>query len=317
MARNLGEFDSVIDAGDLARILGVDVEFVERCIEGTDLSTMRYRRLDPDERAEVIKTAREKLTATDLPESGKDDPSRWETGWGEVLQQVRTHGFTRDSLRPQYFNYDVLRFDGDYIRVKNSGFEFDFYDVLRRVLFRKFLNQVQSVVEFGCGTGLSLVMLSEIFPDMRLEGCDWARPSQEILSIAAAELKRDIKGVRFNMLSLEGRDAVTIDPDTAVITMHALEQLGTGYGPMLAYLREQRPALCLHLEPIFELYDPYDPFDRLAIDYHRKRNYLDGYLTAVRALADDGGAEILEQRRLGFGSAFHEGYSLLVWRPSP
>jgi hypothetical protein len=100
-----------------------------------------------------------------------------------------------------------------------------------------------------------------------------------------------------------------------VITLHAMEQLGGGFAPMLDYLLSVRPGICLHLEPIAELYDPALLFDWLALRYHEKRNYLSGFLTALRAREAEGALTIHEVRRLRFGSVFHEGYSLVVWTP--
>ena len=73
--------------------------------------------------------------------------------------------------------------------------------------------------------------------------------------------------------------------------------------------------MCVHLEPLVELYDEDSLFDYPAIRYHRKRGYLDGYLTALRKLEREGRAEILDTRRLQFGSFFQEGYSLVMWKP--
>lgn len=118
------------------------------------------------------------------------------------------------------------------------------------------------------------------------------------------------------MLTLEGKDQVVIDENTAVITMHSMEQLGTSFSPMMKYLVEVRPKIIIHLEPIIELYDSSNLFDVLAIKYHKKRNYLDGFLTALRKLQGEGAIDIMVEKRLRFGSMFHEGYSLIAWKPN-
>ena len=107
---------------------------------------------------------------------------------------------------------------------------------------------------------------------------------------------------------------VEIDSQTAVITMHAMEQLGSAFKPFLDYIFGKRPRLIFHVEPVFELYNPDKLFDELAVKYHEKRNYLKGYLPALKKLEGEGKIEILEIRRLFFGSLFHEGYSLIVWK---
>ena len=99
------------------------------------------------------------------------------------------------------------------------------------------------------------------------------------------------------------------------VTVLAMEQLGRSWGPFLDYLLAKRPSVCVHLEPLFELYDSNNLLDWLAMSYHRKRGYLEGFLPAVRKLETEGRADIIDVRRLYFGSFMHEGYSVLVWRP--
>ena len=96
--------------------------------------------------------------------------------------------------------------------------------------------------------------------------------------------------------------------------MHAMEQLGSAFKPFLDYILGKGPRLIFHVEPVFELYNPDKLFDELAVKYHEKRNYLKGYLPALKKLEREGKIEILEIRRLFFGSLFHEGYSLIAWK---
>ena len=100
----------------------------------------------------------------------------------------------------------------------------------------------------------------------------------------------------------------------AVLTIHALEQLGADWQPFLDYLRSQKPLLCVHIEPLEELYDE-SAHDQACLAYHRKRGYLVGYLTRLRELERLGEAEILEVTKSPFGGMNHDAYSVLVWRP--
>ena len=307
-------FDSVLCADEYSRIIGVDRQLVKETLKDFPSSEIRYRNLEKSEIDEIILIVLNKLEEVDLPKSGINDASRWEKGWGEVLEKVKNSGINIRLLQPQYFHYNFMRFDGNYIEVPDGSFEFDFYTTIRRVLFRKYFTGFRNIIEFGCGTGTNLAILSEIFPEASLVGCDWASSSQEILKIMAKELKAKVHGVRMNMLTLEGSENVEINSQTAVITMHAMEQLGSAFKPFLDYIFGKRPRLIFHVEPVFELYNPDKLFDELAVKYHEKRNYLKGYLPALKKLEGEGKIEILEIRRLFFGSLFHEGYSLIVWK---
>lgn len=302
-----------ITAADIARLAGADAAGVAAVMAQRALPPLRYRRLSQPERDAAILRAVTQLSRTDLVAAGANDAARWERGWGEILTRVRERGVAIENLLPQYFQHEVLRYDSDYIKIDRPDFEYQLYDIFRRVIFPRHLSGFRRIVDIGCGTGTSLLTLADLFPEAELVGCDWARPSQELVALIAAHLRRPIRGVRFNMLTLEGRDDLVIDRQTAVITLHAMEQLAGTYRPMLDYLLAARPGICLHLEPIAELYDPEVLFDWLALRYHEKRNYLSGFLTALREEEVAGRAVIHEVRRLHFGSAFHEGYSLVVW----
>ena len=39
--------------------------------------------------------------------------------------------------------------------------------------------------------------------------------------------------------------------DTAVITIHSMEQLGNSFSPILDYLLYKKPGIVFHIEPIF------------------------------------------------------------------
>ena len=97
--------------------------------------------------------------------------------------------------------------------------------------------------------------------------------------------------------------------------MCALEQVGPRHDRFVEFLLQKKPGICVNMEPLLELYDETNLVDYLAARYHRKRGYLEGFLTALRTLADKGHIEILDVRRFFFGSLYHEGYSYVAWRP--
>lgn len=249
-----------------------------------------------------------------LARAGSDRLAQWEHGWQEILNRVRANGYQPELLTPQYFQHRVLRFRGRYIVADVVDFEFRLYEILRRVLFSNYLKGCERLVEFGCGTGINLLLLSELFPNMSLIGCDWAQPSQELIKIIGGAIGHNLTGIRFDMFAPPDNGLI-INTDTAVITMHALEQLGDKFRPFIDYIRAARPGICLHVEPVAELYDVSDPFDKVALDYHMKRNYLSGFLTNLHDLETNGEIDLIEVRRIGFGSLHHEAYSLVVWRP--
>lgn len=234
----------------------------------------------------------------------------WETGWGEILERIRAEGFSPALLKPQYMNGDeVIRYNGEY-RYADASHDMD--AAIRKSVIALHLKGEERIVELGCGTGLNQLLLAEICPEAELVAADWAKASQEIVREISAHLKRVIKPVNFNMFTLDGWDELGAE-GAAVLTVHALEQLGDDWGLLLTALRKAK--ICVHLEPIVENYNEENLFDFLAAEYHRARGYLTGWLPAIRELEKQGKAEILRSDRIRFGNRYHEAYSILVWKP--
>lgn len=279
--------------------------------------TLNYRVIEGDERDAIMLGILERIELPDLRVVGGNDNTVWERGWGEILEQVRSKGFSPEILHPQYlFHHNIMRFCGQYIDAGNTQFICDYDHLLRYVTLARHMKGAKKVVELGCGTGTSQLMLAEILPaNVKLVASDWAKPSQEIIRAIAVYTKRDITPVCFNMLTLEGWDELSIDSDTTVLTVHALEQLGGNHTALLDKLLAAKPERCVHMEPIAEFYDKGTLFDSLAIRYHKRRNYLDGYLTRLRELAAQKKVEITSEYRLSFGDRYHEAFSIVEWKP--
>ena len=279
------------------------------------LPDLMYRQLDNAELAKRLADIEEAIEKRPLRTVGADDPAVWEKGWGEVADSLRGRPVTLESLRPQYFHANVpCRLFGRLVQPITPDFEYWTGVGVRQLIFDEFLGAWKRIVEFGCGTGLNLLLLARLLPNADLVGCDWAAASQRILVEMARQTGGRIGARSFNMLTASGWDGTEIDRTTAVLTVHALEQVSGGWQPFLDYLLARRPGFCLHVEPLLELYDGSQPYDDLARRYHMKRRYLQGFLPAIRALAAEGRAEILALRRVSFGGLYHEAYSVLAWR---
>jgi len=304
----------VVDAARLAAMLGVAPDQLsDSCRAALAGADLRGELLTGAAReAELLRA----LRACENPELSCSGPHRaadWERGWNENLRALQAEAGSFASLMPKYNRHQVLRLQGDYLRVDDPAFEYAVYTALRHHCFGRWFRGLERVVEFGCGTGTSLVLLAELFPDLELWGLDWATSSQQILEQLGARTGRTIHGRRFDMFAPD--PTFELPPGTGVLTSAAMEQLGPAHAPFVDYLLAQRPAICVHLEPIVELYETDTLFDEVAHRYHRRRNYLTGFLPRLHELAALGRIELLAERRTGFGSFHHEGYTIVVWRP--
>jgi hypothetical protein len=112
---------------------------------------------------------------------------------------------------------------------------------------------------------------------------------------------------------LEPDPAVTIEPGAAVVTIHALEQIGDRHAALIDWLIAARPSVVVHYEPIVEFYDPRNVTDYLSAWYSEQRRYLNGFWPALAARRDAGDIEIVQAHRPGLGGVYHEA-SVIVWR---
>lgn len=276
---------------------------------------LEYESLQQDELKELFASIKKDLDTQQFRVSGQNDNGVWEKGWGEVYKSVTEQGVDKAKLNPQYFGkYPYLRLDGTFIKPSTKNFEAKLDQCIRQAVFTKFLAEAKRVVELGCGTGNSLYLLNKLFPQMELVGADWASASQHIIAHVASTTGANLRGVNFNMLTMQGWDELSIDHTTAILTVHALEQLGSSHEQLVEAIVKAKPSICVHIEPILENYEQGNTFDELAIDYHYKRNYLNGWLTYLKKKEQEGLLNVLVNKRIGFGGVYHEAYSVVVWQ---
>jgi len=301
---------------EFAQLLGVRPdELPAECRAAIAAADFRHA---PIEGAELAALRAELEDALDAPlaASGPERRPAWEAGWGDIRSRFVASGGSLAELEPHYFRRpsEVMRLFGRWVRPADPRFEARFVAVMQAWVARRWLGSASAVFEFGCGPGHNLVALARLLPGVPLVGLDWAQPSQEILARVAAETGLPIEGRRFDMFAPD--PTLTLPPGAAVLTVGAMEQLGTRFDAFLDFLLERRPRIAVHLEPIHELYDRPLPFDDLAARYAERRGYLRGFLPALERLDAEGRVELLEARR-HLGSKFHDGWGSLVWRPRP
>ena len=214
-------------------------------------------------------------------EAGKPtgQKDKWERCWGA----------TPALEAPPYYASGFVRENG-VLKAVMPGYEYERFRDIRDALLKRYCPE--GFHEFGCGNGHNLVNRNAV-------GYDWSESAVRKLNEAGQ------KAEVFDMFKPRPMDL----RGQAVVTIHAMEQLGKDFHMFLAFLLDAKPRIVVHLEPLIELYED-NLLDYLAVMYHRKRGYLEGYVDAVKAVG-----EVIELKRNYFGSLFHEANSVLVWRP--
>ena len=206
-----------------------------------------------------------------------------------------------------------MRLGMDYIQPQSELLEPAMVGVPREFLFARYFGILNSVYEFGAGTGHNMAALAKQYPSKTIHALDWVEPAVKIYELLRQKLGLNIHGHLFDLGSPDPRFQLL--PESGVLTVGALEQLGDRFGPFLDYLLAQEPAVCVHVETMHELYHQGNLFDLLGAQYLEKRGYLHGYLTALRQREAEGRIEILQVQRT-FGSLYHDAYSYVAWRPA-
>ena len=274
----------------------------------------KYERLSQQERDDVILGVLQRIDQFTRVGAHRHDV--WSRSWGDVADRYDESGADLASLDPPFIGAStIIRLGEDYARTLVPRFELNWFKVFRGWLFRTYLQGIERIFEFGCGSGFNLAALAQMYPNKQLVGLDWAEPAIDLVNRVGRDHGLSLKGKRFDFF--EPEDVVTLGPDSAVLTFCALEQTGDQFHRFGEWLLKAKPDLVIQMEPIVEFYDRDRLYDYLVVKYHRHREYLSGYFPWLTALEREGRAEVLCARRLRFGSLYHEGYSLLVWRPVP
>ncbi|CAK0749090.1 Class I SAM-dependent methyltransferase [Gammaproteobacteria bacterium] len=286
-----------------------DTYFVQEEIARHDF---RYRRLEQDERDTLILSVLRSLDS--FNQVGEHRHPIWEMAWGEIAERYAASKNDLAALEPSFISKSThIRLQGDYALPLTTGFEFNYFRVLRRWLFVKYLAKFQRVWEFGCGSGFNLAALAQLAPEKELVGLDWAYSAVDLINHVAKFHGFRLQGRHFDLFHPD--PVLHLEKNTAVMTFCALEQIGEGFQQFLDWLIERRPGLVIHMEPIADFYNSESLYDNIAFRYHQGRKYLQGYLPSLRKLMDARQIELIKSHRLGMGSLYHEGYSLLIWRP--
>ncbi|GGF23947.1 hypothetical protein GCM10011611_32550 [Aliidongia dinghuensis] len=273
----------------------------------------RYQPLADEQRDAVILDCLKRLETGNYSIAREGDRSRWHAGWRENLDEFTSSRGSVSSLIPKYFRSGIpLRIHKNFAFSLDPEFEIKFVKIFRKGLFRRYLAGFPNIYEFGCGSGFNINTLAEIFPESRIFGSDWVPESVAIIDKMREYQRYNVFGRVFDFFNPDYD--FEIEEGSAVVTIGALEQVGDRFGDFLKYLISMKPSLVLHAEPIVEWYDPENLVDYTALAIHRKRNFLAGLLPVLEGEQAAGKIEIIEARRVPFGSTLVEANSILAWR---
>ena len=123
-------------------------------VEQISRYSFQYADFSSEEKEGFLIKIVETLLNPNLQQSGEHRLDQWESGWSENLELFLQNPENVDLIIPKYFNkYGAVRWCGNFIRPVSEKFEYHSLAIIQDWLFDKYLRDVSSIYEFGCGTG--------------------------------------------------------------------------------------------------------------------------------------------------------------------
>ncbi len=303
-----------VTLSDICYSFGInEADLPQECLDILNNSDFSYRILDGEEKSNAILSIL-KTTERDTQKIG--EPYRtevWEKGWQENLTLFK-NGYDLDSIIPKFIRpNNLVRYKQQLIIPNDKQFELNYCRLFQNWFFRHYCKSVETIYEFGCGSGFNLVALAKMFPSKKLVGTDFVPSAIELVNEIGRQYNFQMSADLFDMKSPTAE--YKLEPNSVVLTFGAIEQLAGHFHDFVSYLRQQEPALCAHVEPTMELYDSDNLVDYLALQFHKKRGYSRGFLTHLQDLEKKGMIQLIKVKRTYLGNDRLEGYNYIIWRP--
>jgi hypothetical protein len=209
------------------------------------------------------------------PRPKEQNRMAFERGWGENLELLKAsspEGYEAALKQKYYRGSKFFRYRDSLVVTDNLQLEYELSVIARLCLFHRYLRDAAYVYELGCGSCINLLLLSQLMPETRLIGFDWTSASSQIADLLGKKLRKHISGHLLDML--EPDSSVAIQENSAIISIHAFEQLGHKFEAILDFMVRSRPSIVVQYEPVLEFYNEDRLLDELALRYCRKRGIL-------------------------------------------
>lgn len=107
---------------------------------------------------------------------------------------------------------------------------------VRNIIFSKYLFDVENVYDFGSGSGINIYLVNQLFEKIKLHASDSSKVSVEILEELNNYLGIDVD---YDMIDIKNKIDIDIEPNSAVITTSALEQVGGDIDSFIDFVLEK------------------------------------------------------------------------------
>lgn len=304
-----------LNNSDFADSFGVDkTSFSKELVALIKSYDFTFSRPEAEFEKELILEVLKKINNDNQIIGAAERTEVWYNGWKENLDEFRSSNFNVETLTPKFVRPgNPVRWKQKYIIPNSKEFELQFIKIYLRWIAETYLSNVDTIHEFGSGTGYNLLSLYETLPDKKFVGSDFVDSSVELLQEISGSSAINLTATKFDMIYPEIE--YYVGENDGIFTFGSLEQLAGKIDPMINFLLSKKPKVVVHTEPVEEFYDLDILEDYLAFQFQNKRGYSSGLIGRLKQLEKDGVIEIIKMKRLNFGSFFMEGYNHIAWRP--
>src|SRR5215470_11518789 len=143
---------------DFADLFGVSISDIPADLhQQIKEGDFRYVVLDGDARDQTLLDVLRTIDSGTLSLAGAEGKSRWDKGWTENLDAFLASGYDIEALIPKYIRpRQSVRLHQNYVMPVNGAFELHWYEIFRPWFLRTYLEEFDTVFEFGCGSGFNL-----------------------------------------------------------------------------------------------------------------------------------------------------------------
>ncbi len=274
-----------IEVENFAKSFGVNVDNLsDVTLKEINKHNFNYKRVTGDALEKLILQILKKIESDNQVVAEKKRADVWETGWNESLNQYLQGEFDNDIVRPKFIRKDLpLRWNQSYIIAEDPWFEMNFVEVMKTHIFQHYFSDVDTIFEFGSGTGHNLVTADNVLNNVELIGSDFAPSAVDLINEIGKKREGRLRAELFNMM--RPNKNLVIHKGAGIFISGALEQLAGDIDPMFQYLMEQEFKICVLIEPTTELYDENNLSDYLAKMFQTQRGYTANLLQKLNTLA--------------------------------
>ena len=292
--------------------------FNEKKIDNLTLKLIKqkkiyFKELNTKEKEAAIISTLEKINIENRIVTTKGRKKIWEKGWGDI-NNIFIKKKKLESLIPQFYSKRsnlYFRLKGKFIK-SSKFFEYKMIDIFRSWYFSKYLKNVENIYEFGAGSGHNMVRLTEIFPQKKIYASDFSSNSVNLLRNISDHMGYNWNCFQFDMKKINKK--IVLKKNSAVFTSGSIEQLSGNVDNFLNFIIKNKPKICIHIEPMPQLFKKDNIEDLLSVMALKKKKYSINFLDKIYNLKKKNKIKVIKLLKSPFGSQLIDGMNLLVWK---